>query len=159
MIGEMAGLSSGLSESIARADMMVDYNLNSTSFSMDSQEGLAATIFNNVTGIAQDWHFPSGDQLAHAVDVALSTYDPKELGENLHIIQDSFSHFGFETNHVLATVMSKFGKGRDPDDPKSDINKAVDMAMLTLDILKAYRQRVLRKVIAAVTVALTCLRI
>jgi hypothetical protein len=151
-IAEMAGLPSELAESIARADLAVDFRFDTTSFNRYSQEGIAATVINNITGIAQGWHFPSGEELARAGDTAFGTFDLQKLGESLHIIQDSFSHFGFKGNHILASLWAKYG-GKNPDDPKSNMNTAVDMAMLTLDILRAFRQRllVLQKVISVLS--------
>jgi RHS repeat-associated protein len=151
-IAEMAGLPSELAESIARADLAVDFRFDTTSFNRYSQEGIAATVINNITGIAQGWHFPSGEELARAVDTAFGTFDLQKLGESLHIIQDSFSHFGFKGNHILASLWAKYG-GKNPDDPKSNMNTAVDMAMLTLDILRAFRQPllVLQKVISVLS--------
>jgi len=159
MIAEdMAGLPSEIAAAIARADMLVDYRPDTTSFCWSE---LGVSILNNITGVAQDYHFPSDEQLASAMDTALSTLDPGKLGESLHTIQDSFSHFGFKDNHVAATVGSKFSqKVKNPDDPKSNINSAADMAMLTLDILRAYRIRLqIQKALTAIASALFAVRI
>jgi hypothetical protein len=58
--------------------------------------------------------------------------DPILTGIGLHILQDSYSHEGYE---------SYYGHARDnhlPDDPSRDIDKAMEMAKETYEILKAY---------------------
>jgi RHS repeat-associated protein len=137
-IAEMAGLSSSFGNTIATACALVDFRLDTTSF---SPEMPMVTLANYFSGAGKAWHFPSDDQLARAVDVALGTYDSTKLGEALHIIQDSFSHSGYERGHLLETIKSWIGLGKDPDDPKSNWDDAMDMAQLTLDILRAYNER------------------
>lgn len=136
MIAEMAALPPKVAETIASADNAIDSRFDTTSWNPSSREELLATAFNTIAGTARDWHFPNGDQLARAVDTALSTYDAKKLGESLHVIQDSFSHFGFKWNHVFATAF-----GKDPDNPKNNMRDATDMAMLSLDMIRAFKQR------------------
>jgi hypothetical protein len=58
----------------------------------------------------------------------------------LHVIQDYFSHFPYESGHAWETFANMFG-GRDPDNPLDFWDAALAMAYLTLDLCYAYEQR------------------
>jgi len=123
-IAIMAGISEPMARTIAKADFGVD---------------LPKTMFR------KEWHIISTEKYAEALKICDSTLDPKELGRYLHVIQDFFSH----------SAVALAGKKHSPamDKPFSGYHewgKTMEMAQLTLDILRAFKERLAAAAVAAV---------
>jgi hypothetical protein len=76
-----------------------------------------------------------------ALDIATTTLNPAAFGQALHVVQDFFSHFGYDSDHVLDSLFAFLGMGRDPDSPVDFYDEALAAAYLTLDLCYAYEQR------------------
>ncbi len=79
----------------------------------------------------QDWHVPSVGRMIDVANILdWEGLDDVGLGQNLHVLQDSFSHAGFKTNHASAAHR--------PDDTWRDVNKAMLMADATYKYLVSH---------------------
>jgi hypothetical protein len=139
---QMAGLPRELCSIIAWADQGVD----------DSWKTCSFNVFNGATA---KWHFPDDDRLSEVRSILDNTLDPTELGQNLHVLQDSFSHKNItplEHIYLNATFQS-------PDYVSRNFDAALEMALLTLDILKAYYERLVAYLYEVVAIAWVTIRI
>lgn len=139
----MAGIPEGVARTIAGANDFVDKSLKTTSFPASERQRKA-------------WHFVSTDRFSEAIDICRTTWDPKEFGRYLHVIQDYYAHF-------IPTLRGEYGHWGKPeyagiDDPYSeyhDWNKIMEMAQLTYDLMKAFQQKMLEAAMAMVALATT----
>jgi RHS repeat-associated protein len=130
-IAIMAGIPAPTARTIALADISRDLPPNSWN---------------------KKWHLVSLERYAEALRICETTLDPKEMGKYLHVIQDYFAH--------SAIVLAGSKHTSDTDDPfsgYSEWNKAMEMAQLTLDLLREFQERVLEAVVQAMpAVSFTC---
>ena len=74
-IAIMAGIPEGVARTIAGANDFIDKSLKTTSFPAIERQ-------------RQAWHFVSIDRFFEAIGICRTTWDPKEFGRYLHVIQD-----------------------------------------------------------------------
>jgi RHS repeat-associated protein len=116
----------GLPHSIAKAISIADMNIDMNFFTSSTDAGLFSKE------LRQRWHFPTAERLEEVRRLAHTTLDPKTLGECLHVIQDSYSHAGFESSHI---------ENLNVDDPNYNWDVTMNMAMETLEILSDFQAR------------------
>ncbi|HVP40701.1 MAG TPA: RHS repeat-associated core domain-containing protein, partial [Candidatus Krumholzibacteriaceae bacterium] len=121
-IAKFAGLSDGLARIIAEADMSVDNNFWTAS--------TWAGFFS--ADLRRYWHFPTKLELENARIICRTTLDPKEFGKYLHVIQDSYSHAGYDSTHVSNLAV---------DDPAYDWAVTMKMVWETLTLIEDFEQR------------------
>lgn len=136
-IGIIAGMSPDMATMIAEANNNVDSFFSGTS---------SVTPF---LGPRKKWHFVSTERYMEALEVCDTTLNAKEFGKYLHVIQDYFAH----SAPTLKGEYSHFGKKeyRGIDDPYSDYHdwdKTMEMAHLTLDLMRAFQERIIQAVTA-----------
>jgi len=146
-IGIMAGISSDLATSIAEANRHVDSFFSTTSsVTLNEQQ-------------RKDWHFISTERYIEALKICDTTLDPLEFGKYLHVVQDYFAHSAPTLKGETGHWGKKKYKGI--DDPYSDYHdwdKTMGMAHLTLDLMRAFRERITQAVTAAATSIVAAIR-
>ncbi len=127
-IAIMAGIPESLAKTIARADIFVD---------------LPPTMRK------KEWHIVTLERYAEALRICETTLDPKEMGKYLHVVQDYFSH---------SSIVLEGGKHEPAmDDPYSgyhEWSKIMEMAQLTLDLLRDFQERVGEAIAVDISVAI-----
>jgi RHS repeat-associated protein len=142
-IAIMAGIPEGTAKSIARADKFVD-NLLSGKSSFPASEKQR-----------KDWHFISTERYIEALRICGTTLNAKKFGTYLHIIQDYFAHSAVAlmggSSHVDPLDLDKYAGIDDPYSSYHEWNKTMEMAQLTLDLMREFQQRVLEYVASVMT--------
>lgn len=138
-IAIMAGIPESMARTIAKANNNVDNNPKTWSILASREQ-------------RTKWHFVSFERYVEAIEICEKTYDPKEFGKYLHVIQDYFAH----SSVSLMGGASHFGSSRYAgiDDPYSDYhdwNKTMEMAQLTYDLMKEFQQRMIEAALAIAT--------
>ena len=127
-IAIMAGIPESVAKTIARADISVD---------------LPPTMKK------KEWHIISLESYAEALRICETTLNPKEMGRYLHVVQDYFSH---------SSIALEGGKHESAmDNPYSDYHewsKVMEMAQLTLDLLRDFQERVVEAIASNISVAI-----
>ena len=79
-----------------------------------------------------DWHFASQQRMDDLINIAFDSCNLFDLGRALHVVQDSYSHEGYEPTfgHII--------DGHSPDDPKRDLDKTASMLRMTGFILRRF---------------------
>jgi RHS repeat-associated protein len=89
----------------------------------------------------KEWHFPDTIRFDEAMRIVTSTTDFIEFGKALHVVQDHFSHYRYDSGHAEESIIAMFFGGADPDNPLDFWDEALFMAYLTLDLCEALEQR------------------
>jgi RHS repeat-associated protein len=113
-----AGYCEWEADAIARADHGVDENPETRWYA-----GVTARRL---------WHFPSQQRVQEVLTKAYSSCFVSDLGRALHVLQDSYSHAGFEP------VLGHMVYGTTPDDIFNDIHKTVQMMTATNNALRNF---------------------
>ena len=58
----------------------------------------------------KNWHFPDNDRLMEMIHLAETTLEPREFGKALHVIQDFFAPYEYDSNHVYDTALGWVAK-------------------------------------------------
>lgn len=121
-----AGCCEDGAEAIANADQNVDVDRNAWNGGV-TKEGIKNRA---------DWHFPSTERINYLRSIAYNTFSAIAAGDYLHVLQDSFSHEGFdpELGHGYPTF-------NDPDNVNNDIDKANLMLMVSYRFLQDFCQK------------------
>jgi RHS repeat-associated protein len=106
---------------IARADQGVDDNPETSPYASVSARRL--------------WHFPSPQRVQELLTYAYSSCFVTDLGRALHVLQDSYSHAGFQPE------WGHFWSGTSPDDIFNDMQKTVQMMNATNNALRTFLNR------------------
>lgn len=130
----MAGIPKGTAKSIARANNFVD-NVLSGKQSFPASEKQR-----------KDWHFISTERYIEALRICETTLSAKKFGTYLHVIQDYFAHSAVAltggSSHVDPFDLDKYAGIDDPYSNYHEWNKTMEMAQLTLDLMRDFQQRV-----------------
>ena len=132
-IAIMAKIPEGEARTIAWANNNVDDDSKTTSVTLDKQQ-------------RKDWHFVSTERYIEALGICDTTLNAKEFGKYLHVIQDYFAHFSVTAMGGSSHWPDLSGKYAGIDDPYSnyhDWSKTMEMAQLTLDLMKEFQQRLM----------------
>jgi RHS repeat-associated protein len=89
------------------------------------------------------WHFPSQQRINTLLNLAYLKCDLGLLGKALHVLQDSFSHEGYNpgSGHLVKSFGNKLGINEDPDDPKSNPDKTNRMVNSTHKVLEHFANK------------------
>ena len=119
-IATEVGFPSSSAREIARANQDVDDNLQTSPWRSRRNREL--------------WHFASQGRIHLLLNRALGSCDLTDLGEALHVLQDSFSHAGYgpEWGHVA---------NPGADSPTSNWGKYFDMSIATRNLLKDFSKK------------------
>ncbi len=136
------GMSPELATSIAEANNYVDSDPETTSLTLDIQQ-------------RKDWHFVSSERFFEAISNCRTTLDPKEFGKYLHVVQDYFAHLPVSWFGGSSHLIGYPGI----DDPYSGYNDwdnaVMEMAQLTLDLMREFQERLFE---AAVNAAISAVQ-
>jgi RHS repeat-associated protein len=91
-IGNYLEMPPSLTATIAEACMNVDLNPATTAGDLNNPSTWIPAIVNLATGVVAKWHFADETRLDECYQICLHTLDPKEFGQNLHVIMDYLPH-------------------------------------------------------------------
>jgi hypothetical protein len=133
-----AGMSPDLATTIAEANNYVD-NIRSSDTTWatpDEQQ-------------RKDWHFISTERYIEAITICETTLDPKEFGKYLHVIQDYFAHSSVSLLGGSSHLHPRYAGIDDPYSGYHSWDKVMEMAQLTLDLMRRFQERRAEAVAAA----------
>ena len=142
-IAVMAGFTPYQARKIAFANNFVDWLASSETTSITPNEKQR-----------KDWHFVSIERLMEAIDVCESTLSLKEFGKYLHVVQDFSAHLSVSCTGGSSHVGIK--KMDDPYSNYHDWAQTMDMAQLTLDLMRAFNERIVA-LATSIATSLSCL--
>jgi RHS repeat-associated protein len=127
-LAKQAGFSERDAIMISRANQFIDENPSTDS---------TRIRIKNLKQTMEMWHFASEQRVAEVLSNAYESGDLNMLGTALHVLQDSlYAHKGYKApfGHVVDTLL-----GRNPDETFRDVEKALEMAQQTLNVLTRFR--------------------
>jgi hypothetical protein len=128
-IAVMAGFPRKVALLIAQADVDVDNNLGTGCWRADNP------------AILKEWHFISTGRYAEALRVCETTLNAKEFGKYLHVIQDYFAHSSVSLMGGSSHLSARYEGIDDPYSNYHEWSKVMEMAQLTLDLMREFQER------------------